>query len=457
MTAGRGAGSVIKKLLGRIGFLFKYLFLGYEKPKEEPYRRASKDNIYDALDFIRKEKVESLNEAVKEKIRNKIVEGIEPVNIGFIVSEGAKWNSGPIMEEIEIEQNLQSRVFLNMNSSLRKLDYETRKKAYLQERDFFLNIDNHLVDLYDWEKDIVKPIEEIDADIIFLQQPWGMLDYPRRMVGRALSAYMHYGFMMMANHGMHYNIGSFHSYLWKYFTQTEGHRMMHLSHDPSAYNKLVVTGYPKLDVYLDDTVKGDCAHWRGPEGKRVIYAPHHGLGNDNLKMSTFKWMHKLMLELAQNTPGLQWIYKPHPNLKYSVEKNNLMSRAQYLQYEKAWSDLPNASVYDRGNYFDIFKTSDALITDCGSFLAEYLPTEKPILWLISKDSVGLNPVGEKLADSFYKIRNVDEFKMVFGDVIIKNNDHLREKRLMAKDQLFPAQGKSATEVVKYIKTYFGIG
>ena len=293
---------------------------------------------------------------------------------------------------------------------------------------------------------------------MFLQQPWGMRDYPRRMIGRALSCYMHYGFMMMAHHEMHYNVGTFHSYLWKYFTQTEGHRLMHIQHDPSAYNKILVTGYPKLDVYLDEGELADCDIWKGSDSskeiKRIIYAPHHSLGKDQLRMSTFDWMHETMLELAVKTKGVQWLYKPHPNLKYSVEKNSVMSRSEYKKYEQSWANLPNGVVYDQGEYFNIFKTSDMLITDCGSFLAEYLPTKNPIIWLIAENTVGLNAVGEKMASSFYNVKNLQEFKEVFSELIEKGEDNLKDERLKAAEMLFPVKKKSSEVVVDYLKKVF---
>jgi len=288
-----------------------------------------------------------------------------------------------------------------------------------------------------------------------------MNDFPRRIAGKALGVYMHYGFMMMANHGMHYNVGPFHSYLWKYFTQTEGHRLMHLKFDPSAYDKLIVTGYPKLDVYFDkiENKKTYCTIWKKPvdtETKRIIYAPHHSLEGSRLSMSTFEWMHKELLEIAEKQDGLQWIYKPHPTLKHNAIKKKFMTKAQYEKYENTWADLPNSAVYDSGNYFNIFRTSDALITDSGSFLAEYLPTGKPIIWLASKNTVGFNPVGAILAESFYTAGNIKEFKSIFNNVIINGNDPLREKRMKAIDMLLFSKNKSSIIIMDFLKSQFSI-
>lgn len=415
------------------------------------YERDSAENLYEAVDFIRSTKVAEMNRLVEDRIRSEVRNG-RRLRVAFLVSDRSKWNADSLLEEMR-RVGWSTRLYL----CLKKVNYagrDDRIQTYEAERRYFANIDPGLVELYDPVEDLEVPVEDkVEADIIFYQQPWGMKDFPRRMLGRALGAYMHYGFMLMANHGMHYNIGGFHPYLWRYFTQTEAHRILHLKHDPSAYDKLVVTGYPKLDVYLSELPDGLPAIWPVPDPsvRRIIYAPHHSLQKNSLRMATFPWNHKFILDLARNTPQLQWVYKPHPNLKYNVSRSKLMTRDEYLQYEEAWSKLSNATVYDHGQYFDIFRTSDALITDCGSFLAEYLPTGKPIIWLASADSVGFNPVGASLAEAFYQVRSLPELQSVFDKVVIGRGDYLESVRLRAAQRLFPQNGKAATAVVEHLR------
>ena len=42
--------------------------------------------------------------------------------------------------------------------------------------------------------------------------------------------------------------------------------------------------------------------------------------------------------------------------------------------------MPNTSI-NEGNAYEIFKSSDALIHDCGSFLLDYMFTKKPCLYI----------------------------------------------------------------------------
>ena len=421
--------------------------------KPHVYKRDSHQNLYDAVDFLRMLEVERLNEHLVERVRERLLDPAEQLRVGFLVSSASRWNADVLFDTLQRQNQFAPRIVL---SAPQYRTHPRRRAAmYLDERRFFAEIDPGMIELYDPEANEVLPVEDLDFDVLFYEMPWGMKDYPRRMIGRSLNAYMHYGFMMMANHEMHYNIASFHSYLWAYFTQTEAHRRMHLQHDPSARSKLVVTGYPKLDVYHHEPPTGADV-WEAAGGersgrRRVIYAPHHSLGRDNLGMSTFPWTHDVMLRAALEDEDVQWVYKPHPTLRFSVEKNGVMTAAEYEAYEARWDAAPNATVFDSGRYFDLFRTSDALITCCGSFLAEYLPTGRPIIWLVSDTTVGLNAVGRRLATGFYEVRSATELTEVFQRVVLEGDDPLASRRKELIEELFPGDRSASEQVVEYLR------
>ena len=96
----------------------------------------------------------------------------------------------------------------------------------------------------------------------------------------------------------------------------------------------------------------------------------------------------------KNSPDkLEMVLKPHPALKSQCIRIGF-SEELFDQYMHEWQSLPNASVVTDGDYMDLFATSDALILDSLSFIAEYLVTGKPLCFL-SKF-----PTFEQLADLF---------------------------------------------------------
>jgi CDP-glycerol glycerophosphotransferase (TagB/SpsB family) len=213
-----------------------------------------------------------------------------------------------------------------------------------------------------------------------------------------------------------------------------------------------------LDTYLQPA-PASCDAWPDSSGNRtrVIYAPHHSLPKEALKISTFHWNHDLLLDTAKRHKDTQWIYKPHARLKYVVEKNGVMSTSDYEQYVTTWREMENTSVYDEGEYFDIFKTSDVLITDCASFLGEYAPTGKPTIWLVSDvAAIKLNEIGAELSRGFYMVRNRDEFVKVFDDVVVQRRDPLRELRMENVRKVLYLGRSSAAAVVDHLKSELGM-
>ena len=96
-------------------------------------------------------------------------------------------------------------------------------------------------------------------------------------------------------------------------------------------------------------------------------------------------------------------------------------------YFKKWNNK-NSEHYSNYNYYKIFFSSDGLITDCGSFLMEYLFTGKPVLVLENGKNPGWNELGRKVYNVYYKAYNNEDILRFIKNVIIKKKDILKPKR-----------------------------
>jgi CDP-glycerol glycerophosphotransferase (TagB/SpsB family) len=132
-------------------------------------------------------------------------------------------------------------------------------------------------------------------------------------------------------------------------------------------------------------------------------------------------------------------------------KTGLMSELEYENYINEWNNLSNAYVYDSGNYIDIFKTSDILITDCSSFLAEYFPSGNPIIFLNRKDRAPFDSFGEKLKKSFYEINEFNEIPLVLENLIENKNDCLKNARKDLINKFFSHKTASSELIVNHLK------
>lgn len=144
---------------------------------------------------------------------------------------------------------------------------------------------------------------------------------------------------------------------------------------------------------------------------------------------------------------INWVFKPHPRFKAAVVCNNIMSEDEINTYYRQWENL--GTIYDSGDYIQLFADSDALITDCVSFLGEYLPSKNPILHLISP-AAKFNNFAKSFIDSLYQIYDISDLEEIFKKVIFENQDIKKEERLSKIHILFDSEISSASKIIKFL-------
>ncbi len=103
------------------------------------------------------------------------------------------------------------------------------------------------------------------------------------------------------------------------------------------------------------------------------------------------------------------------------------------------------------DYRYAFSQSDALMADAGSFLLEYLPSRKPILFLTHKNCLGINSSAEFIYDA-YDVANESADIKTFVDNLVSGKDPMRDKRLQVlRDELHMPEQGAGSEIVKIIE------
>jgi hypothetical protein len=366
------------------------------------------------------------------------------LRVGFVVCDPSKWSAGPLFSLLASDPAFRCVFHLALSDTARRLPSSDRRAEFERLGTFFSTIGPLGAALYSPATDRIHPPTVLDCDLAIIQQPWGMQDLPRRLLHQGvLSAYVHYGYPIISNDIMQFGLPDFHGFLWAYVAASEMHREMVVD-GTSAPFSVIVAGHPKLDTYLTPAPsRNEIAHWPRPAEearRRVIYAPHHTL-DGTLNMATFAWSGAVMLELARANPEVDFLLKPHPNLALAMKREGEGQR--FAAWVRAWSDLPNAATYESGNYFGLFRTSDLLITDSGSFLAEYLPTGAPILRLTRPDAAPMNRAGEALVPAFYTAATAEELRMQFAQLVHQDDDPLADLRAQIARLVAPRAPGSA--------------
>ena len=350
----------------------------------------------------------------------------EKIRLLFVCEENSKWSYQNLYNLFKTDNRFEVLPVV-LFPIITKNRVEFTQNANLK---FFKELGVHAIDGYDYKNKRNIDIKTFMPDIVFYQQPWYLYgcNHPIEVSKYALTILVPYGYTTLNPKSW----GSFlvkqvYSTLWKFFSESPYHNKFYAEAAGMGDKGILkATGSLKFDYYR--TSETNSSIWKG-NGKRIIWAPHHSINNEGLKMSTFKWNYMFFLEYAKSHQDLSFIVKPHPALKSTCITSGFMNETEYDNYIRVWNSLPNALVYDKGNYFDIFKSSDMLITDCSSFLGEYFPSKHPILLLERTDRADFDKLGKILESGFYKATCTQEIESILEDVLYKNSDPLAKKRV----------------------------
>ncbi len=363
----------------------------------------------------------------------------DKIKVGFLVSENQKWNCQSLYDELKANDRFEPVILITLLLATHESkDSNVYRSDVVENEDFFRNKNMPTIRAYNIETKEYIPIQNFGVDILFYEQPWSICELQDifETSKTMLTCYIPYCFHMLDVENNYFQ--NFHGYLWTYFVESQ----LYKDNYQKQYNakNCAAFGHTKMDNYfLYPKEKAD--------KKTIIYAPHHMSGHG---FSTFNWNGKELLSFAKNHPEFDWIFKPHPTFKHSSITKKYMTEAEVDDYFAQWAKI--GTLHTQGDYFHLFNKSSCLITDCISFLAEYMPTENPVLFLKSENADSFTELGEKITSHYYKIYNWQEFEKTFDDVIINSNDYLREERLEDLKCLNLDKSKTvAKKIVEYLE------
>lgn len=292
-------------------------------------------------------------------------------------------------------------------------------------------------------------IKEVSPDIIFYTNPYKGLIHDNYYIDKfadVLTCYVPYYISESAEYQFCHN-QELHNIVWKIFCETETHKLLAKKY---AYNRginIEVTGYPGVDEFIDKDYQAiDVWKIKDRKYKRIIWAPHHTFREDEIMVySCFLDYYDLMASMLKKYKDkVQFVFKPHPLLK--VKLYSYWGKEKTDEYYKIWEEAEN-STFCNGDYTDLFMTSDAMIHDCGSFIAEYLFVDKPALYTIKKDDgfSQYNDFGKECLDVYYHAKKAADIEN-FIENIIEGKDELKTRRHdFVTNRLKPLNDRLASE------------
>lgn len=246
------------------------------------------------------------------------------------------------------------------------------------------------------------------------------------------------------------------SKMWKVFSESPATMEEYKTAMKTHGENLVLAGYMKMDNLAHQPI-----HKRNR--KVVIIAPHHTIEakfRNSIGLSNFLEYSDLIQELPKKYPQIDFIFRPHPLLRVTLEQPHIWGEEKTNKYFIDIQKNQNMIYQAGGDYFETFVNSDGIIHDCSSFLAEYMFTGKPVCYMLkNKESIDkfFMDNGKQILNNCYKAFNKEDIYQYLDNVILNGDDPLeKERKEFVKKELMVNYPNVSTFVLDYIKKELGV-
>jgi hypothetical protein len=348
--------------------------------------------------------------------------GARPIRVAFLVSNTASWKVGPVFARMLDDEDFTPVAVICpvVRGKLSTVAEQTADtiRQYLDAHGF-----PH-VDLTELGEDAAKTeIDRIDPHLVFFTNPHRLVPKALHddLFRERLSCYVPYSHEVMqyGDDQEQHNQDS-HNAFWKIFVPHEASRRSYVAARLRGDTGVSVTGFPACEPLMEPAAARDPSPWKPQERDRmrVIYAPHW-LWRPDIKMATIDAFGDAMMRIAHDySDDIQWALRPHPMLRPRLMQDPAWGPERTQTFFDFWERSEYSQIHE-DDYVPLFRTSDALIHDSGSFLAEYLYLRKPVMYLMTEDTGDMyfNAFGRGAITACEIGRSSDEIRRFLDDLL----------------------------------------
>lgn len=224
-----------------------------------------------------------------------------------------------------------------------------------------------------------------------------------------------------------------HNTAWRYYIPSEIHLDLARRYTDNRGRNTFVSGDLQQSRL---TSPADYDPWKtigdGKKRKRIIWAPHYSIVSNHLfNRPDFLWVADVMKEIAtQYADTIQIAFKPHPRLRGELCRHPEWGEAKTTRFYDFWQNSMNTQL-ETGDYLDLFKTSDAMIHNSGSFTCEYIWMDKPAGYTtenIESICAGLNPYAIACQNCHQTLSTPDDIRSFIQHTVLNGIDPMAGKR-----------------------------
>lgn len=428
----------IKRALNKEYFsLFYFLpFLTIKKQVKHPYTTLEKH-------------YNKIIKTLKEKIKSK-----SKIKVFFMVVFDSVFPGKPLFEQMLNDDIFEPYILIIPDIS-RGEDhmFDEMEKSYKTLSLKYPNV------LKSWNNEIKSFIDySQNMDIVCSANPYENMTNKLYRIGylckkNILPIYFNYGYPAVTFARRVASLGSL-AKMWKVFSESNTTKGEYAKYMKSHGVNLVLAGYMKLDELAKQEILPRTR-------KTVIIAPHHTIEDKFQKtigLSNFLVYADLFMKLPDLYPQIDFIFRPHPLLKVTLEKEDVWGVEKTQKYFDELVKYPNLTYQDGGDYFETFANSDGIIHDCSSFLAEYMFTGKPVCYMLRDknaiDKYFMNN-GKRILENCYQAYNDTDIISYLDNVVLAGKDSMQDMRIkFVQTELMVNYPKVSDFVLEHIKSYF---
>ena len=405
--------------------------------------KARKDKIKLFFAIKKYNRTQKKYSTVLKRIQKK-----DKISVGFYVVYDSSWGARPLFEKMSQNPFFNTSIIVCPDAARGQENekkvlydvYERLKNKYGSDKVFLS---------YDEQNDKYMDFSD-KFDFIGIANPYDEMTYKYYKVKylvtkNKLCFYNSYGYQGKLKYDIYLMKTDTFNLFWKMFVDNEATKQLAEKEQYIHGKNIEVTGCCKMDDFHISEKKS--------KRKTIIIAPHHTVDKSNLNLSNFLDYSDFIKELPAKYPDINFVFRPHPLLFTKLRKPELWGNEKVEQYIKDITKYENVVYSTEGEYFDVFNESDAMIDDCGSFLAEYFYTNKPQCYMLRNENQFNEEYidfGKEFFNYVYKAYTKDGIIDFIENVVIKGNDTLNETRQeFAKSKVMINHPNVADFIVNY--------
>lgn len=381
----------------------------------------------------------------------------ESIRVVFYVQHASVWPSWrsvweASMADTRFVPKLVLTPFFHEDSSVSRV-YDDLRRFFINQNIPFLNFE-------------LFNLEEFAPHVVFLQNPY---DETRPESLRCDSlvksgyriAYIPYCLEMgggIWNIDAQFN-SPLHQLAWKMFVRSQPSKTMFAKYCRTGNDHVVVTGHPKFDLDENEAlheVSSDLLK-KIADRKVILWTPHFSVGQSP-QWSTYRVYGSLILGEMNRRNDLFLLVRPHPLFFKAMRNHGIWNAENESSFRQRIHQSPNMDLDDDVDYHAAFGIADALMADVGSFLLEFLPTGKPILYLVCPGGLGMNDDGA-LAQHLYVASSSSDI-ISFMSMISRSEDPMKTNRQAIVPEFLYGLDLDSTageRIVQHIQMSLGTG